>query len=1470
LGLTAVTAWVLYSWWQGKNAATASTGSYWNKFLLAVGVGGAAFVGYQYWKGAFTMNDIKDKAKEKLADGKKAVIELVQPWTKYGLEKQPYENAVEIYRTEREDGVEKIENIFSVKNGEDNPKYEAFMKEMREKYTTHEINGIYYARADIALYNYEQGMQEGVQQMIQWMDDHWTELLFAGAALYQLGVLRSILTTGKGAALTCITFSKEVSSFGIKSITKHPIMSILALGGSVYALKEAKENIYLPESLLELSKVAGSTKKKNGKTQKIIQGKTKQMNTEKLELEIRQQAENMGVISGSYMTWIKAKVNDFLRLLVTELPNMLALTKEEVIAKRSTEGMNALMNILESGKTEALTSTQQVNAGMPEKYAKALKQLQIFREAYIMNRCGDKTDSDLPQQEFSVLQTLLKDVGIEIEIKNNLVKWKDGNMQDAFDLCVDPSIKNKARIYESTDTMRQSESDFSYIGSRLLEHIRELQQEALDKGELPEWIGKNGIISMTVGNFMYCFEFDATKGFIDWGNVGNYVFVVPLKAGLDLLNIDKTWTDTGSTFAKGAITSMAFSVGMAPLTKIKRLMIGGGPMIKHVGKSVKHTTGIMKILSPIGRAFRHIPIVSQALYVPQAIGTYGDVATIRRLGFLPGRFVNEMCRKGGIRPEWALALEDAYAAKDMKKINEISGKLGRGHNSPGQSIDDFYKQTRAHFADRLEHVNMREWTTTNWGTRAKGIDISNGDDAYEWILGKKPIPKASPAGAIPSSGGSAGKPSLNPNPVSNPANPNAANQNPTSTPANTNATPNGSAVDPLEAARQAAHAEKVEEVLKIPRIAKTLEGITDPAQLAKIREILNALSTEEIEAIFKSRKAVNLLKGSLQTITATSDMAELTHVVTAAKNAQVLRTRIGTGWNGAGVVGDLFGAYMAYCDWRANSARITATDNPALKELYSTANYLYAAEGGSSVAGIVIGGISFLPAGNVVSVALGAPAGFVMLPIAALVIAAREAHQGLEKSAEYHLLDERDLMKKYSPGQILQHISSTNPSFNLNWQQDWLLNADSAREGNEGARNEGYRAYFAQIASATLPPVDPADAGIEKSMTEEQKLFAVLTLQRERISGFVRDAMAYIAYKTDKEFTIAAPEILHNAALYAEMQFDKRESGETTKSPAAEDKAYWIKMDTTISERALASYEKITKSISDSSKNPNLFEQELPTKLLYLLRDDLAACELKILNTDYSNWGTWSAWVQWKGDEQMRSVARGIFADQTWDVLHAAVNNVRTNNKTLTPKDIDGILAEIKTVLRQNPDSIARKALKTASDVSYFEKIGERNTRLTAPGLQDMLRIYTLSKPTALRVLESTAFNMKSLEFHYQKELAQRHKHPIELIIPVGESKEGYLQIDEPLWMSDGGNANTYKPVGYSEGPATLKLEAGHYYSFRRKASMQVRDDSNIEETLEANPNMSPDLEIITIDPSAPVQKESETTYAPNQNIPSF
>lgn len=550
-------------------------------------------------------------------------------------------------------------------------------------------------------------------------------------------------------------------------------------------------------------------------------------------------------------------------------------------------------------------------------------------------------------------------------------------------------------------------------------------------------------------------------------------------------------------------------------------------------------------------------------------------------------------------------------------------------------------------------------------------------------------------------------------------------------------------------------ADQIGSLLKDRRMTGALKKAgPNAAQMElKIVEQLSEMDSKVVDLITKSRGAKKLLAEAI----ATGKEIEVDRILKAARLSQNLRVIA----NGVGVVGDAFGLVMVYADWQASNQKIAATDNAALKEIYGNAYALYAGEGVASASGLVIGGASIYAAAggtNAVIVGIGTTAGFVVLPIAGAVMAARQTYLTTEESAEYHTLREKDLIKEHSPGDILNHVGKSAPLSNLNWGQeyaiplwkpfDYALHGENSHvdfdKANEMARITGYRAYFMQIAAACLPEANPTldlDADVKASLLAQEKNgvkgpkgeslmdMQLKSVRGDWISKFALDAETYIAYKTENKYQLVSPDILRNAVLYAEMQFERKAQDQEAPVMPYSDKNYWVATEQDILKRDQKEKESSYLCIQDCVKTPERFAQEMPVYVFNLLREELSDCERRILATDYSNWGSVNAWTSLSGDDYMRQVARGLMAlDLRWELSKTVQGAM--NKKEISKETIETLIQTLKMIMHRNLDEIAMTGIKLQNAAKYAE-IGSSSQRLSVPGMIDLLKNIPLLKKAA-------------------------------------------------------------------------------------------------------------------------------------------
>ncbi len=178
-------------------------------------------------------------------------------------------------------------------------------------------------------------------------------------------------------------------------------------------------------------------------------------------------------------------------------------------------------------------------------------------------------------------------------------------------------------------------------------------------------------------------------------------------------------------------------------------------------------------------------------------------------------------------------------------------------------------------------------------------------------------------------------------------------------PASPSATPRGQA-PAAEAPAAAPAARAAEGTSAVDDVIRNQERLAEliAARGGRVLQAGEALEflrvAEQSGAITLDRSTMALLRDSpggqriISDAVRTGKVEEVTRAVRMASNAAKLRVVL----NAGAAAGDVFVIYMAYADWQANGERIAATDNQALKDLYSRANYVYAAEGGSGVVGL--------------------------------------------------------------------------------------------------------------------------------------------------------------------------------------------------------------------------------------------------------------------------------------------------------------------------------------------------------------------------------------------------------------------------------------------------------------------------------------------------------------------------------------
>lgn len=362
-------------------------------------------------------------------------------------------------------------------------------------------------------------------------------------------------------------------------------------------------------------------------------------------------------------------------------------------------------------------------------------------------------------------------------------------------------------------------------------------------------------------------------------------------------------------------------------------------------------------------------------------------------------------------------------------------------------------------------------------------------------------------------------------------------------------------------------------------------------------------------------------------------------------------------------------------------------------------------------------------------------------------------NDSIEAGTTYMLKTEKELERE-SAGQILQHIGQTAPGQFATWGQGLAANpanylrnpalagipdpavgyvapdmSDTFDEANEGARMEGYRAYFRQAAQMVLPRFTEKELSEADQKLSPTEIASVLSTRAQGELGyFATAALTYLKETTRGRFTLVDPVMLRKAELYAKQCTLTNRIDLSHPEKAVEDhRTLSEKMAKT--EKAYATVEDLqAKDIASLSGHPSVFAQQAPWKLLLAVRHELAACETKILTTDYSNWsGTLSG--HWQSEENLQAIARGAFAERTLSIVRDLINSVQAGTPT-TPEQITQTIAAMRLALVDgNPDDIAFESIDQGRDTAY-EKLGNNAHLLSFDTMWALIQATLPAAPT--------------------------------------------------------------------------------------------------------------------------------------------
>lgn len=604
------------------------------------------------------------------------------------------------------------------------------------------------------------------------------------------------------------------------------------------------------------------------------------------------------------------------------------------------------------------------------------------------------------------------------------------------------------------------------------------------------------------------------------------------------------------------------------------------------------------------------------------------------------------------------------------------------------------------------------------------------------------------------------------------------------------------------------------------KVADGLDDLDDAKKALVAEELAKEAKTaadiQETGEILKNSKQGNaLLKGAAET----GDAAEVAKVVRAADKASKWIKAGKVALVTAGVAADVAGLVMAHFIIQENNKKIADTKNVALKQIYEeskNAVKLNAAVSGSLLA--TSAGVALYQAAAGTTLYIGSTTAMAALGSASLaggVIlgGGMYAHGEIMAWSERATLEQKELMDKYSPGQILDHIRRNAPLSLATPIIRFKVSESEQLSVEQSARRENFRAYFGQYAMKHLPEVKGEN-------------------RDNAIGEYALNAEEFVKHATNGTYVITDYEMLTRAKSYADARYNMRANGEKID---VRDPQYWNKMNgRTIAQMHETNQERI-QSLSIMSQDPATFEAAAPMLFLDHVHDNMSYCEQRILSTDFGFFPGSSA-----------EIARGIYAEHIWNILSEAVNTVRQLPKgtKLSAQNIESYINRMRDALNSPPEE-QLKARNKAQD-GYFGKLGATSMRLSVDGILDHINTYRLAMPSALGMSQDTGLSLEGAQWYYK----EKNKAVPGPLILAGIGGHGWLKIDKPVYVSSATGSRSY----------LIPLNAGQHFNLRAGKTYKFYDQSSIpggENTPFDQRPRFPDLEIMVEDKPLPAQSES-------------
>jgi len=1047
-----------------------------------------------------------------------ALRDTFMPWKKYGLERGPYNEAKSLFKSKKEAAADEIRTKYF--GGKNSPEYEEFMKDMREEYgdKTRVVDGIEMTTVSQALPLYTKAISEALYPIRLFLEQNKEGITAIALFSYGMsdrvrGIINGTIGLTKDGILELMRFIKN-------SVVHHPILSLLAVTGGMYGMK----------------KVGDMEVPKDPKNLQLWFEKQLASGAEGLdefgETVISDEDWGMlaGILQGSAdaITKLKDKTAELLSKAGQTVTEAISLSPQELVENKNRFGIGLFVRFMEGIRNS--------NRALDPQY-EALK------------RFTKSITYPLKAQDIATLKDLTKDFGIQIEEEAGcfVYRMRDENaVWHTRRLCINPALPLKeqaamARIFIADPNSGEALNQFG----KPLDQLRELSQyiffkDVKNENEAREKLKaemNNGGVIVIRGGIAYLYS-------VAEGGVKQFV-VAPCEVVKHLFN-----GVTGNfSMAEAALD---YAEGLLPVTisgATSTLLQGGG--FGKFGFNFLCRTA----LYPITGTFETGKLLYKSVFLPMRQGKMAEILLDQRI-MVSATFNRRLAQMKSVATAILPSLEVKALSiqyRELAALEEARGLIAKArYNAIG----------RLGYIDAAQSALNRMKSPLNAGQLA--LDAGPLDEAisklHEAIApGSKPLTTASLVPKVKTVAPSVTptpKPAATPTPKPTPAT--GPKPAPTTAPK-----PSASAVPEAPGASAAA------------RVEEAASEITDEAKLAKLaaapgvfknsREFLRLaqeqglvrVNPDLLALIDQSPGAQRILDGALDAAKG-GEFAELKNALKAANGARNLRI----GLNGVGLVGDVFGFYMAMSDFQANGCKIELakqTKNQALIDIYSHMRLVNTAEmAQSGVSGVVgVGTMVYAYwSGQSFLTAISASGALILLPAAVATVAGSYMARKATEVSETWLRNSKDWVQALTPAEILEKLDELGPgernnksAFGLiDWQEwgkgtiaeqgarwaftsresyeAWEKSGENTIEGaNQGSRYELTKAYIIHTSAVSCPqrPGEP-DAEFEK-----------------RFDQFVIDQMMFIGNATQGSFSRMLGDFYENARTHASLMARSRQ-----------------------------------------------------------------------------------------------------------------------------------------------------------------------------------------------------------------------------------------------------------------------------------------------------------------------------------------